>query len=355
MSAIEVADLRKSFGEFQAVRGVNLSVAHGEVVGLLGPSGCGKTTTLRCIAGLERATSGRITIGGLDIDSGSLHVPPEDRGMGMVFQSYALWPHMTVAKNLEFNLRYSQVRKADRSRRIEEALEMVGLAHLKGRYPAELSGGQQQRIAVARAIVGEPRVLLFDEPLSGLDAERRNSVRVELRTLLRKLGSTAIYVTHDQREAMSLCDRIAVMSEGVIQQIGTPYEIYRHPRNIFVATTVGELNVLRYELIADGSGVRLPSLDAIITLPKGAITNSESRDGSILVRPETIAIHANPLSGKQSFGPCKIIERFFYGPRTEYLLLLPDKKMSIKVDSTDEHFDVDDCFIGIDVEKLVWL
>ena len=261
MSYLTLTDVQKRFGDFSAVQDFNLSAEKGEFVSFLGPSGCGKTTTLRMIAGFEQPTSGTITIDGRDVT----RVPPNRRNVGMVFQSYALFPNMTVAENVGFGLKVRK-RPADQIRkRVAELLEIVNLPDRGGRYPYQLSGGQQQRVALARALAFEPQVLLLDEPLSALDAKIRVALRVEIRQIQRQLGITTVYVTHDQEEALSLSDRVVVMSEGRMEQVGTPFEIYNFPTTAFVASFVGTLNVLsatvvdssRGELTVSGQPVRL--------------------------------------------------------------------------------------------------
>jgi iron(III) transport system ATP-binding protein len=248
--AVEIADVNLSYGDNHVLKDVNLSIAPGEFFAFLGPSGCGKTTLLRLIAGFAQADTGRVTIGGKDISG----LPPWKRDVGMVFQSYALWPHMSVRRNVAFGLEERRVPKAEIERRVEVALGLVGLAHLAERRPSQLSGGQQQRVAVARTVAVEPKVLLLDEPLSNLDAKMRVQVRRELRDLQQRLGLTTIFVTHDQEEANTICDRIAVMNDGVIQQVGTPMELYRKPANLFVANFLGTANVLSGTLRDSGAG-----------------------------------------------------------------------------------------------------
>jgi len=227
---IEGVDL--SYGAHRVLKDVDVEVRPGEFFAFLGPSGCGKTTLLRLIAGFNQADSGRVLIGGTDVSA----LPPWMRDVGMVFQSYALWPHMTVQRNVAFGLEERKLPRREIERRVAAALDLVGLADLAERRPSQLSGGQQQRVALARTIAIEPKVLLLDEPLSNLDAKLRLQVRRELRDLQRRLGLTAIFVTHDQEEANAVCDRIAVMNEGVVQQVGTPVELYERPANLFVAS-----------------------------------------------------------------------------------------------------------------------
>jgi iron(III) transport system ATP-binding protein len=251
--ALRLEGLTKRFGTATAVDRLGLEVPAGTLMTLLGPSGCGKTTTLRMVAGLEEPTEGRILLGGRDITELAAH----QRGLGMVFQSYALFPHMSVFENVAYGLRTRRLPAPEIRRRVEGALERVGLAGLGERAPHTLSGGQQQRVAVARALVLEPPLLLFDEPLSNLDAKLRRSVRAELRALQQELGITALYVTHDQEEALALSDRIAVMNAGRLQQVGTPEEIYRYPANPFVAGFIGMTTLLKGEAQPDGQGVRV--------------------------------------------------------------------------------------------------
>jgi multiple sugar transport system ATP-binding protein len=236
MAEVILQDVRKVYSNgFEAVRGVSLTVADGEFLVLVGPSGCGKSTTLRMVAGLEDATGGTIQIGGRVVNQ----VHPKDRDIAMVFQNYALYPHMTVGRNMGFALKLRGVPKADVERRVGEAARMLGIQDLLDRKPKQLSGGQRQRVAVGRAIVREPRAFLFDEPLSNLDAKLRVTTRAELKGLHQRLKTTTIYVTHDQEEAMTLGDRIVVMSNGLIQQSGTPLDVYRNPVNRFVAGFIG--------------------------------------------------------------------------------------------------------------------
>jgi putative spermidine/putrescine transport system ATP-binding protein len=237
---VRLVGVRKTYGDVVAVGGIDLEVARGEFFTLLGPSGSGKTTTLRMIAGFELPDSGRIELGGRDVGA----LPPYDREVNTVFQDYALFPHMTVAENVEYGLRVRKVDKAERARRRDEALEMVRLAGYGDRKPAELSGGQRQRVALARSIVNRPRVLLLDEPLGALDLKLREQMQVELKQIQADVQITFIYVTHDQEEALTMSDRIAVFNEGRIQQVGSPAEVYEEPANPFVSGFVGVSNVL---------------------------------------------------------------------------------------------------------------
>jgi len=237
---VSLRDITKRFGKVIAAYKVTFDVEHGELFTLLGPSGCGKTTTLRIIAGFEIPDEGHVYFDNVEVTSKK----PYERGTAMVFQNYALWPHMNVFDNVAYGLKIKKLPKEEIRRRVEEVLELVGLKGLENRYPHQLSGGQQQRVALARALVVEPKVLLMDEPLSNLDAKLRLRMREEIKKLQKTLGITTIYVTHDQEEAMSLSDRIAVMNEGRILQIGHPKDVYMHPRNLFVATFIGRSTLL---------------------------------------------------------------------------------------------------------------
>jgi iron(III) transport system ATP-binding protein len=271
MAELVIENLEKTFGSFTAVKNFSLHVKDGEFVSFLGPSGCGKSTTLAAIAGLDRASGGSIRIGSrVCFDSAKgIHLPPEARGTGLVFQSYALWPHMTIAQNVAFPLKLRKVGAAEQKRRIEEVLDLVELGTFADRYPHQLSGGQQQRAALARTLVYKPDILLLDEPLSNLDAKLRDRSRVWLAELSTKLRMTTIYVTHDQVEALALSDRIVVMNGGHIAQIGTPQEIYEQPSDAFVADFIGTTNFIRGVaaegrtgtqslLLADGQLMEMP-------------------------------------------------------------------------------------------------
>ena len=246
MIEIHLESVTKRFGNVVAVDDVSLDIEAGELYFLLGPSGCGKTTLLRCVAGFWQPDAGRIHFGGRDITD----VPPHQRNTGMVFQNYALWPHLTVGENVAFGLRVRKVSRDERHRRVDEALATVQMSAYASRTPNELSGGQQQRIALARALVIEPQCLLLDEPLSNLDAKLRLEMRGEIRRICKQAGLTAIYVTHDQKEALSIADRIAVLNDGRVEQTGTPHELYARPANRFVADFLGETNFVEGELVA---------------------------------------------------------------------------------------------------------
>src|SRR3954462_5585936 len=244
---IEVKDLHIHYGEVPAVRGVSFDVAPGEQLTLLGPSGCGKTTTLRAIAGLEQPSAGDIRIAGAPVYSSAsrVNIPAEKRGLSMVFQSYAIWPHMTVFENVAYGLRVRRESTAQIAEKVDRALDMVQMRPYRDRGASQLSGGQQQRVALARAFVFQPSVLLFDEPLSNLDDKLRADMRIELRELQHRLGIPSVYVTHDLEEALAMSDRIIVMRDGLIEQIGSPFDIYNHPRNAFVADFIGSANLIR--------------------------------------------------------------------------------------------------------------
>lgn len=271
MSHLELTNIFKSFGNSIAVADFNLAVDQGEFVSFLGPSGCGKTTTLRMVAGFELPTSGTVSLNGNDLT----FIPPNKRNVGMVFQSYALFPNMTVAQNVGYGLKIAGKPKSEIDSRVTEMLGLIYMEKFKGRYPYQLSGGQQQRVALARALAISPELLLLDEPLSALDAKIRLELRQEIRRIQQQLGITTIYVTHDQEEALSLSDRIVVMSQGKIEQIGTPFEIYNFPKTSFVATFVGSLNTAEVEVldpvqgVLNLNGVQLQSSDGLDGKRKG--------------------------------------------------------------------------------------
>jgi putative spermidine/putrescine transport system ATP-binding protein len=288
MSYLELTHLAKAFDGAIAVKDFNLQVEQGELVSLLGPSGCGKTTTLRMIAGFESPDSGSIYLDDEEITS----LPPDRRGMGMVFQSYALFPNMNAWGNVAFGLRVARVSPQEIKKRVDDLLDLVGLSDSGHKFINELSGGQQQRVALARALAIKPRVLLLDEPLSALDAVVRVSLRLEIRRIQTTLGITTIYVTHDQEEALSISDRVVVMRQAVIEQTGTPDEIYVHPATHFVATFVGSMNQFPGVLVyADRGLVANPNYDWQISIP--SVTDGSLKDGDevvILVRPEEIRV-----------------------------------------------------------------
>lgn len=240
-TVLELLNIRKSFGNVEVLRGISLTAKSGEFITLLGSSGCGKTSTIRIIAGLETADSGQVFLEGKDVTD----EVPEKRNVNTVFQNYALFPHMTVEENIGYGLRVKRWKKADIREAVRKALDLVQLPGFETRKPSELSGGQRQRVAIARAIVNEPKVLLLDEPLGALDLQLRRQMQLELKRLQKQLGITFIYITHDQEEALNMSDRIAVMKNGIFQQVGTPSEIYDHPKNAYVAKFVGSANVLR--------------------------------------------------------------------------------------------------------------
>ena len=289
--AISLREVRKSFGDVHAVDGVSLDIAEGEFLTLLGPSGCGKTTTMRMIAGFEEPDAGSILLRGTDV----VGVAPNKREVNMCFQHYALFPHMTVEKNVEYGLKLKKVDKVERQRRVKEMLGLVRLEGYEQRKPAQLSGGQQQRIALARALVNRPAALLLDEPLGALDVKLRKQMQLELKRIQHELGTTFIYVTHDQDEALSMSDRIAVMNQGVIEQLGGPREVYEQPATPFVADFVGVLNAMDVrvdEVSGEDLIMKLGERDRVV-VPIGATGTSAGVGSTLLVavRPERIDLH----------------------------------------------------------------
>jgi multiple sugar transport system ATP-binding protein len=285
MAGLELKAIRKSFGTTEILKGVDLEIADGEFVVLVGPSGCGKSTLLRCIAGLEAITDGELRIGARRVNE----LAPKDRDIAMVFQSYALYPHMTVRKNMAFGLEIRRMKKSEIETRVAEAAALLGLEDLLERYPRQLSGGQRQRVAMGRAIVRQPEVFLFDEPLSNLDAALRVQMRVELARLHQRMGTTMIYVTHDQVEAMTLADRIVVLKLGEVQQVGAPLELYHRPANRFVAGFIGSpaMNFLSGKMLDEQEGKgRVAVAGGKLALPRGRALPSVGQAIEIGVRPE---------------------------------------------------------------------
>lgn len=314
---LAVRGARKSYGQVRALESVSLSVGAGEFVTLLGPSGSGKTTLLKAIAGFEDIDEGTIRLGGEDIT----YAPPGRRNIGMVFQNYALFPHMTVAQNIAFPLEMRGVARSEIAKRVEDALTLVELGGYGARLPRELSGGQQQRVALARATVFSPRLLLLDEPFSALDRKLRETMQVELRRLQQRLGLTTVFVTHDQEEALLLSDRIAVMSTGRIEQLGTPDTIYDNPTNYFVAGFVGEANLVQARVEASGAarGVRLTTGETLAAqLPTGF---DAGRELQLVLRPERIRWLDQPGEAENGFAAI-VIEHLYLGQDSKYRVRL---------------------------------
>jgi spermidine/putrescine transport system ATP-binding protein len=309
---IGIEKVTKRFGAFTALREADFSIERGEFFSMLGPSGCGKTTTLRMIAGFEQPTVGRITLEGKDVS----RVPPYKRNVNTVFQHYALFPHMTVADNVAFGPRSRGVGRSETTKRVAELLEIVRLADFANRKPGQLSGGQQQRVALARALVNYPSALLLDEPLGALDLKLRQAMQIELKRIQREVGITFIYVTHDQEEALTMSDRIAVMSEGEVQQIGTPEEIYGNPASIFVAGFIGVANLVPVTVTSlDGelATVELPD-GGRTAVPRGATDVQQGVMATLMVRPERIQVLASEPAGEMARLSATVSDLTFQGP-----------------------------------------
>ncbi len=330
MVKVSLRNITKRFGEVVAADHITLDIQDGEFFTFLGPSGCGKTTTLRIIAGLEVPDEGRVLFDDIDVTDW----PPHKRGVGMVFQNYALWPHMSVFDNIAYGLKIRKIPQPEIKNRVKEVLELVRLEGLENRYPHQLSGGQQQRVALARALVVEPKLLLLDEPLSNLDAKLRIEMREELKELQRRLGITTIYVTHDQEEAMVLSDRIAIMNNGRVEQVGTPQEVYRRPKNLFVATFIGRSSVLEGVVTAVGDFVEVK----VGELEMKGLTTEKINVGDkvyLVLRPHDFMIRKEEEEVNELEGVVEWMA--FIGGRLETRIGLDGGKVLI---SLDEEVDI---------------
>ena len=339
MSKLALKNVYRRYGTVEAVADFSLELVNGEFVSLLGPSGCGKTTTLRMIAGFVPPSAGTIEMDGQQISSPTSVVPPERRRMSMIFQSYAIWPNMTVQENVGYGLKLRKIPADEARRRVAEMLDVVQLGPLRDRYPAELSGGQQQRVALARSMVVKPAILLLDEPLSNLDANLREEMRFEIRRLHDEFRMTMVYVTHDQAEAMVTSDRIAVMNKGRIEQIDAPFELYRHPRTRFVAGFIGRTNFLTGRSAADDvdfGGFRVPARE----LAPGASLPPEVQ---VSIRPQSIHLRRDRPAASPRFACVEgsIQRRAYLGESWDYHITLPAGAEPIRVTARpNEVFDV---------------
>ena len=344
--AVKVERLIMAYGAVQAVRGIDFAVAPGSTLTLLGPSGCGKTTTLRCIAGLEVPTAGRITVGDETVfdDAAGRFVEPERRNIGMVFQSYAIWPHMTVGGNVSFPLTIAGVSRREAQERSRAVLELVGLGDLSARSAADLSGGQQQRVALARALVHEPRVVLFDEPLSNLDANLRARMRTELQLLQARLRFTAIFVTHDQEEALSLSDHIVIMNRGAVEQAGSPQDIFKNPQTAFTARFLGYSNIFPGQVVArDDSGVVQIEIGQDLRLSARWRSPAQPRIGDdctiafradrVVIQPAGENLDSGPLPGNRLTGT--VATAAFLGTCFDYAIQAGD--LQVQTEGAVDH------------------
>ena len=341
MTAVTIESLVKRYGASAAVDGVSLDIAPGEFISLLGPSGCGKTTTLKCLAGFERVDAGRIRFDGLDVAS----LPPEERDIGMVFQSYALFPHMTVFGNLAFGLEMRAVGRAEIERRVAAVLELVQLGGLGLRYPRELSGGQQQRVALARALVIEPKILLLDEPLANLDALLRDEMRTFIRDLQQRVGISTLYVTHDQAEAMTMSDRVVVLFGGKVAQVDAPEVVYDRPASAAVARFVGQANIVAGTVV-DGFTIDTPI--GRLPMPVGVSLPFGSR-ASVMARPQAIGLRPQG-DGAQIRGT--VVARYFHGAFTEYRVGVGGQALVVQAPPLPRHAVGDTVGLVFDPARL---
>ena len=350
---IEVQHIVKRFGKVSAVDGVSFAVKEGEILGLLGPSGCGKTTVLRSISGLEEIDDGRILLDGKIMSSPKekVFVAPEKRRLGFVFQSYALWPHMTVKQNIAYCLKGFS--KEEKERRISSSLQLVGLPEVEDRYPAQLSGGQQQRVALARSVSYEPGVILLDEPLSNLDQKERERVRGELRLLLKRIGITTVFVTHDQEESFVICDRVILMNHGKIEQEGTPESLYASPANMFVAEFIGRGNILRAEV----KSIDRTTHTAILAIPEIGADLTCEYDGefpdkvsSIVIRRNEIGLSKAKSNFKENVLSGKIVAREYRGAVTDNRIRVGNAEIIVtkhKFETDSDTGDGDDIYVHV--------
>jgi iron(III) transport system ATP-binding protein len=355
---IEVENLEIHYGSVPAVRGVSFSVQPGEQLTLLGPSGCGKTTTLRAIAGLEKPSGGEIRIGGAPVYSSALgvNIPAEKRGLSMVFQSYAIWPHMSVFENVAYGLRVRRESKEQIAEKVARALGMVQMSAFAERGASQLSGGQQQRVALARAFVFQPSVLLFDEPLSNLDAKLRADMRIELRELQHRLGVTSVYVTHDLEEALAMSDRIVVMRDGLIAQIGTPDDIYNHPRNAFVADFVGSSNLIRGKHRADLDADGLVALEAPGGIVYGiAHGRPAGADMTFSVRTVHLQVSAQKPIGARNVWPVRIERTSFQGDFTQTNVMWGEQRLVVRAAGTEPLAEGSEAYLSVEPRRVVLL
>lgn len=331
MAFIEIQNLFKRYNKVVAVNHIRLDIIQGEILTLLGPSGCGKTTTLRCIAGLETPEEGDIVIDGKPMLSQGF-VEPAKRGIGMVFQNYAVWPHKKVYDNVVYGLKIQKVPRENIRARAQQVLELVGLNGLEERYPAQLSGGQQQRVALARALVSNPKVLLLDEPLSNLDAKLREKMRFEIKSLVRRMGITSVYVTHDQAEAMVISDRVAVIESGNVVQIGDPQDIYKTPANRFVADFIGTMNFIPGKVVqvTEDTGdvyVRTEFSEKLLCKTSDIAATTSGKEVYASIRPEDVEIFTEPPDGRENLFKGTIVHKAYLG---NFLYFF------VKVDDVDE-------------------
>jgi iron(III) transport system ATP-binding protein len=364
---IRVKNLVKSFrrrgggGEVIPVNNVSLDVAADEMLVLLGPSGCGKTTLLRCIAGLERPDSGEIFINDEPVYSSEagIFLPPDKRPISMVFQSYALWPHMTLFDNVAYPLQARNVKSDEIRRRALETLDVVGLADLANQYPGQISGGQQQRVALARAVVPQTGVVLFDEPLSNVDARVREQLRLEIRRMQRAFGFSGLYVTHDQSEAMAVADRIAVLNDGKMEQIGAPEDVYNLPHTSYVGTFIGSANIWSGTIESiTGSTITLRTaagalvIDADSDLMRGAECPNVGAQAKVLARPESMEIHQAPPQGADNVLECMVETRVFLGSHTEYVLTIGTERIKAWIPSISNIAEGSKAWISVASSRL---